>query len=161
MILQLTGFPDGGLMPRRYTCQGDEVSPEVEWLELPNGTESLVLFMYDVSIPMDFLRLTTIDHWVVYNIPPDTNGLSEGVPEEEILKNGAIQGIRWGGKRSYMGPCPLSGTHQYVFELYALNKTLDIEPREATRNKIKDCIKDIVIEKSVYLGKYRKFRLIK
>ena len=148
-------------MPRRYTCQGEEVSPEIEWLELPSGTESLVLFMYDVSIPMDFLRLTTIDHWIVYNIPPDINGLREGVPEEEILENGGIQGIRWGGKRSYMGACPLSGTHQYVFELYALNKMLEIDPNKATRKKIKDCMQDIVIEKSVYLGKYRKFRLTK
>ena len=158
MILQLPGFPDGGFMPRRYTCQGEEVSPEIEWLELPGRTESLVLFMYDVSIPMDFLRLTTIDHWVVYNIPPDINGLREGIQEEEILENGAVQGIRWSGKRSYMGPCPLSGTHQYVFELYAVNRMLDIEPGEATRKKIKEYMQDLVIEKSVYLGKYTKFR---
>ena len=74
MILQLPGFPDGGIMPRKYTAQGEEASPEVEWLELPEETKSLVLFMYDVSVPADWLRLGTIDHWVVYNIPPELTG---------------------------------------------------------------------------------------
>jgi hypothetical protein len=146
-------------MPRKYTAQGDEVSPEIEWLELPEGTESLVLFMYDVSIPADWPRLTTIDHWVVYNIPPKLGGLPEGLPEEHILKNGAKQGTRWGGRTGYMGPNPLTGTHLYVFELYALDKTLDIEPAEATRHSLTAAMKDMVLDKAVYAGKYKKTRL--
>lgn len=146
-------------MPRRYSCQGDENSPEVEWMELPDNTKSLVLYMYDVSVPTDFLRLTTIDHWVVYNIPPEINGLPEGVPEKERLENGAMQGLRWGGRTGYMGPCPLTGTHLYVFELYALNNILDIRPQDATRKKITELIHSLVVDKSVYAGKYRKYRV--
>jgi Raf kinase inhibitor-like YbhB/YbcL family protein len=159
MILQLPGFPDGGTMPRKYTAQGDEVSPELEWMELPEGTESLVLFMYDVSIPADWLRLGTIDHWVVYNIPPALGGLPEGLPEQYTLENGALQGKRWGRRTGYMGPDPLTGTHLYVFELYSLDKMLDVAPEEATRKSLTEAMKGFVLDKAVYAGKYRKSRL--
>ena len=158
MILQFPGFPDGGFMPQKHSCQGKEVSPEVEWMELPKGTQSLVLFMYDVSIPMDFLRLYKIDHWVVYNIPPNVNGLPEGVSEEAITEIGAKQGLRWGGKRNYMGPCPISGTHQYVFELYSLKRMLEISSIDASRRKLSEQMQSLILEKSVYSGKYRKYR---
>ena len=159
MILQLPGFPDGGLMPRKYTAQGKEVSPEIEWLELPKGTVSLVLFMYDVSVPADWLRLGTIDHWVVYNIPPALSRLTEGVPETHMLENGAKQGTRWGKRTGYMGPDPLTGTHLYVFELYALDKMLDTEPVDATRKSLTSAMEGAVLDKAVYGGKYKKYRL--
>lgn len=158
VILQLPGFPDGGLMPRKYSCQGEEMSPEVEWMEMPKVTKSLVLFMYDVSVPMDFLRLFTIDHWVVYNIPPEVDGFPEGVSEEIIIEKGARQGLRWGGRRNYMGPCPLAGTHLYVFELYSLKKMLDLKASDEFRKKINEKMQSLIIEKSVYSGKYRKYR---
>ena len=160
MILQLPGFPDGGIMPRKYTAQGEEASPEVEWLELPEETESLVLFMYDVSVPADWLRLGTIDHWVVYNIPPELTGLPEGLPEIHELENGAQQGTRWGRRTGYMGPDPLTGTHLYVFELYALDKMLDVSPVEATRKKLTEVMTGSVLEKAVYAGKYKKTQLV-
>jgi Raf kinase inhibitor-like YbhB/YbcL family protein len=158
MILQLPGFPDGGFMPRKYSCQGKEISPEVEWMELPEGTKSLVLFMYDISIPVDLLRLYKIDHWVVYNIPPEVNRLPEGVSDETIMEKGARQGIRWGGKRNYMGPCPLLGTHLYVFELYSLKKMLEIRSSDSSRRKITEQIQSLILEKSVYSGKYKKYK---
>ena len=146
-------------MPRKYTAQGEEVSPEIEWLELPEETMSLVLFMYDVSIPADWLRLGTIDHWIVYNIFPEQNGLPEGLPEERHLPNGVLQGARWGGRAGYMGPDPLSGTHLYVFELYALDKVLDLEPEKATRKQVSEAMAGSVLDKAVYAGKYKKTQL--
>ncbi len=146
-------------MLRKYTAQGEEVSPEVEWLELPEGTESLVLFMYDVSIPVDWLRLGTIDHWVVYNIPPSQSGLPEGLPKKHELTNGILQGTRWGGKTGYMGPAPLTGTHLYVFELCSLDKVLDLAPEEATRKLVTETMAGSVLDKAVYAGKYKKTRL--
>jgi len=159
MILQLPGFPDGSMMPRKYTAQGEEVSPEIEWHELPEGTESLVLFMFDVSIPADWLRLSTIDHWVVYNIPPTLDGLPEGLPEEHVLENGGLQGTRWGKRTGYMGPSPLTGTHLYVFELNALDKILDVAPENATRKSLTAVMEGSVLGKAVYAGKYKKTRL--
>jgi Raf kinase inhibitor-like YbhB/YbcL family protein len=156
MILQLPRFPRGGTMPRRYTAQGAMVSPEVEWLELPEHTVSLVLFMYDVSIPADWLRLGTIDHWVVYNIPPELGGLPEGLPDEYELSDGVKQGARRGGKPGFMGPNPLTGMHLYVFELYALDRMLDVPPQEATRKRLTEAMSGSVLDKSVYSGKYKK-----
>lgn len=146
-------------MPRKYTSQGEEVSPEIEGHELPEGTESLVLFMYDVSIPADWLRLSTIDHWVVYNIPPTLDGLPEGLPEEQVLENGGLQGTRWGNRTGYMGPSPLTGTHLYVFELNALDKMLDVAPENATRKSLTAVMEGSVLAKAVYAGKYKKTRL--
>ena len=146
-------------MPRKYTSQGEEVSPEIEWHELPEGTESLVLFMYDVSIPADWLRLSTIDHWVVYNIPPTLDGLHEELPEEHVLENGGLQGTRWGNRTGYMGPSPLTGTHLYVFELNALDKMLDVAPENATRKSLTAIMEGSVLDKAVYAGKYKKTRL--
>jgi Raf kinase inhibitor-like YbhB/YbcL family protein len=156
MILQIPGFPDGGTMPRKYTTQGAEISPEIEWLELPEETMSLVLFMYDVSVPTNWLRFGTIDHWVVYNIPPELTRLPEGLTEVYELENGAFQGVRWGRRTGYMGPNPLTGTHLYVFELYALDKELNVAPIEATRKKLTMAMAGSVLEKAVYAGKYKK-----
>jgi Raf kinase inhibitor-like YbhB/YbcL family protein len=160
MILQLPGFPDGGTMPRKYTAQGEEVSPEVEWLELPDSTVSLVLFMYDVSVPADWFRVGTIYHWVVYNISPELSGLSEGLPEIHELENGALHGMRWGRRTGYKGPDPLIGTHLYIFELYALDKKFNVSPAEATRSKLTEVMAGSVLDKAIYAGKYKKTRLV-
>ena len=146
-------------MLRKYTAQGDEVSPEVEWLELPEGTMSLVLFMYDMSVPVDWFRVGTIDHWIVYNIPPELTRLPEGLPDVHELENGALQGMRWGRRTGYMGPNPLTGTHFYVFELYALDKKLNVSPVEATRMRLTEAIVGSVLDKAVFAEKYKKTRL--
>lgn len=145
-------------MPQKYTAQGEEVSPEVEWLLVLEEAQSLVLFMYDMSIPMNWLRLSTIDHWIVYNIPPELDGLPEGLPAKHQLDNGALQGTRWGKQTGYMGPNPLTGTHLYVFELYSLDKMLDVIPEEATRKRLIEAMKGSVLETAVHAGTYKKTR---
>ena len=155
MYLKSSSFKEGGQIPKKYSCQGENVSPPLSWGDMPEGTESLMLLVFDKDIPASFLPLMTIDHWVVYNIPPEVTEFKEGLPEGEKLENGASQGINRKGDFSYTGPCPPFGTHEYHFELYALNKKLEIEPKKAIKDKLLDLAKENVIQKVELKANYR------
>ncbi len=130
------------MIPKKYTCDGDDVSPELVFSDIPDGTESLALVMDDPDAPMG-----TFDHWVVWNIPSDTEKIEEG--EEPS----GVQGKTGFGKKGYGGPCPPSGVHRYFFKLYALEDTLDL--REGSSKKdLEQAMDDLIIEKAVLVGKY-------
>lgn len=115
--LQLTSpeFEDGSSMPRRYTCDGDDVSPPLEWTGAPDDAASLALVMDDPDA-RGFV------HWVVINIDPSaTGGLPAGWSED-----GEFQGTNSYGGIGYRGPCPPSGAHRYVFRLMALDTVLEL-----------------------------------
>lgn len=113
-------FKDGGEIPVQFTCKGQGISPPLSIAGVPESAKSLVLIMHDPdAVGGDFT------HWLVWDIPPKDKGLtSSDVPV------GAIQGINGAGKNGYMGPCPPkgTGTHHYVFDLYALDTTLGLKP---------------------------------
>jgi Raf kinase inhibitor-like YbhB/YbcL family protein len=115
-----TAFEEGGAIPARYTCDGLDVSPPLQWSSVPDGTRSLALIADDPDAPRG-----TFVHWVIYNLPPDTQRLPEDVPNRETLPSGAVQGVNGAGTTGYMGPCPPSGTHRYFFKVYALDTELD------------------------------------
>jgi Raf kinase inhibitor-like YbhB/YbcL family protein len=123
MAIRITSpaFDEGGMIPKKYTCDGDDVSPALNWEGVPDGTKSLALICDDPDAPAK-----TWVHWVLYNIPPDTIGLPEGVPSDTTLDNGTKHGITDFGRYGYGGPCPPSGTHRYFFKLYALDTLLDL-----------------------------------
>lgn len=124
MKLTSTAFDHGQTIPRHYTCQGDDVSPQLEWDSLPEGTESLALICDDPDAPGG-----TWVHWVLYNLPPLANGLPEGVPADQSLPDGSLQGRNDFKRIGYGGPCPPPGKpHRYFFKLYALDTMLDLEP---------------------------------
>ncbi len=116
-------FEPGGTIPAKYTCNGDDGSPVLEWSAPPKGTQSLALIMDDPDAPIG-----TWVHWVVYNLPPDATGLAEGASQAKAsafnLPVGAIQGKSSFGRGDYGGPCPPSGTHRYFFKLYAIDKPI-------------------------------------
>jgi len=116
-------FNEGEEIPPKYTCDGDDISPPLEWGNLPNGTQSLALICDDPDAPMG-----TFVHWVLYNLPSDPTGLVEDIPPQDTLENGATQGITDFKRIGYGGPCPPGGTHRYFFKLYALDTRLDLEP---------------------------------
>ncbi len=117
-------FAAGEAIPVRYTCDGDDLSPSLTWGELPAGTESLALIMDDPDAP-----LGTWVHWVAYNLPAGLASLPEGIPAGETLPLGGVQGVNSWKALGYGGPCPPGGSeHRYVFTLYALDTTLDLEP---------------------------------
>ena len=111
-----------GRIDRKYTCDGEDVSPPVSWGDLPEGTASLALVCYDVDAPRGIFV-----HWVIFNIPPTLSSLPEGVPKRGVVKGLGVQGRNDFGSLGYGGPCPPYGEHRYVFLLLALDGKLDLE----------------------------------
>lgn len=125
-ILTLTSsaFADGEMIPSKYTCDGEQVSPPLAIAGVPERTQSLVLLMDDPDIPQVFkdqMGINAFDHWVVYGIPPATTKLKEG----EVV---GTEGLDSRGNAGYIGPCPppehQPTAHRYIFKLYALSETL-------------------------------------
>lgn len=121
MELTSTAFSYGEPIPAKYSCKGEDVSPQLSWDEPPAGTQSLALIMDDPDAPVG-----TWVHWVLYNIPTTAHTWPEKTPKDADLVNGAHQGKNSGGQTGYNGPCPPSGTHRYFFKLYALDTILDL-----------------------------------
>lgn len=106
-----TAFSDGGTIPGKYTCTGEDVSPPLAWTGVPPSTGALALVVDDPDAPRG-----TFTHWVLLDLAPDVSSIAEGQPPP-----GATQANNSAGKASYFGPCPPSGTHHYRFTLYALS----------------------------------------
>ncbi len=122
--LRSDAFEDGGDIPVRYTCLGEDVSPGLNWSDVPAGTQSFVLIVDDPDAPFG-----TWVHWVAYDIPKDAAGLKEDVPKKFMLDNGTRQGFNSFRRIGYGGPCPPPGRpHRYVFRLYALDTVLRLGP---------------------------------
>ena len=155
LTISSPAFEDGGTMPSKYTADGENVSPAIAW-----EAKSLVVIMDDPDIPTPWLSLFTWNHWIVFNIPPDQSSLSEAIPVSETVEGGALQGLTSYKKHGYGGPDPLTGTHQYVFKVYALDKMIDLMPREATKEAIMKAIKGHVLSYGVLVGKYKKQKRI-
>ncbi len=144
MELSSPVFENEGFIPKEYTCQGQDISPELHIKEVPAGTKSLVLIMDDPDAPMG-----TFVHWLVWNI-------SAGV--KIIEKNANIkwpQGKNDFGKIGYGGPCPPSGIHRYFFKMYALDATLDLN-NGASKKELLDAMEGHIIAKATFMGKYSK-----
>lgn len=116
-------FETGGLIPSRYTCNGEDISPPLSWIGVPDGAASLVLIVDDPDAPDPAAPRMTWVHWLVYNLPPDSAGLPEAVTETE-LPPGTRLGINDFKRTRYGGPCPPIGQHRYFFKLYALDTLL-------------------------------------
>jgi Raf kinase inhibitor-like YbhB/YbcL family protein len=116
-------FGDGETIPVKYTCDGENVSPPLEWGQPPTGTESLALAVDDPGAPSG-----KFVHWAIYDLPATLRSLPEGVPTDGSLPDGSFNGENGAGKLGYTGPCPPSGTHRYVFRLFALDTKLDAGP---------------------------------
>lgn len=138
-----SAFAFDGIIPKKYTCDGDDINPEINIEEIPESTKSLVLIFDDPDSPSG-----TWDHWLVWNINPDIKKIDENsVPE------GAVFGENTFGKLAYGGPCPGFGTHRYYFKIYALDTVLDLQ-EGAGRADLENTIKGHIIEEGQLMGKY-------
>lgn len=131
--LSSTAFDDGGPIPAKYTEDGDDLSPPLSWSGVPEGTKELALICDDPDAPSPKRPAPSPwVHWVIYKIPADVEVLPEGIPAAARLDDppGALQGKNSWPTTGYRGPAPPpgSGTHRYVFKLYALDTELDVEP---------------------------------
>lgn len=156
MALTLTSpaFAPMGDIPVQYTCQGDDLSPPLEWTGVPEGTESLALVVDDPDAPDPAAPKLIWVHWILYNIPPDAGGLPEGL-RRNILPQGAGEGLNDWKNPGYGGPCPPIGKHRYVFKLYALNTTLE-DLGTPTRARLERAMIGYVIEQTELVGLYEK-----
>ena len=130
LTLTSTAFGAGQPIPKRYTCDGENVSPPLAWSGTPAGTKSFVLIVDDPDAPGG-----TFTHWIVFNLPPTTKSLPEGV-KPSGLPAGAGEGVNGFGKADYGGPCPPSGRHRYVHQLFALDTLLSglMRPKRSELN---------------------------
>jgi Raf kinase inhibitor-like YbhB/YbcL family protein len=158
MTLTTTAFPDGGVIPNKYSQAGEQVSPALSWSNVPPGTQSFVLNMRDPDVARNKGTDDQV-HWVVWNIPGTATGLPEGVPKGDKLPDGSQQ-ISASGP-VYRGPgAPATGPmHHYTFELFALDTKLDV-PAAAdaweARAAVYKAMQGHVLGKAVYVGLFRR-----
>ena len=145
-----TAFTEGGMIPKQYTCDAEDVSPDLAWTDVPEGTKSLALICDDPDAPMG-----TWVHWVLFNLPPDISELHAEIPSKETLKNNARHGKNDFGKFGYGGPCPPGGTHRYFFKLYALDTELLLGP-EQDKPSLLEAMSGHVIGEGRLVGTYER-----
>ncbi len=152
MTIKITSstFTEGSMIPNRYTCDAEDVSPDLAWTGVPEGTKSLALICDDPDAPMG-----TWVHWVLFNLPPDINELHAEIPPEKTLKNGARHGKNDFGRFGYGGPCPPSGTHRYFFKLYALDTRIKLESG-ITKAQLLEAMNGHILDEGQLMGKYKR-----
>jgi Raf kinase inhibitor-like YbhB/YbcL family protein len=141
-----SSFEDGGVIPAKFTCDGENISPDISWEGVPEGTKSLALICDDPDAPSgDFV------HWVVFNIPVDIHGFEEAAE----VGNMTDLGITDYGRPGYGGPCPPSGTHHYHFKVYALDEMLKVD-KNIDKYDLLDKMEGHMLAKGELVGLYRR-----
>lgn len=148
-------FEDNGDIPSDFSCEGEGMSPPLEWSNLPEGTRSLVLLVTDEDLPTPGFSLFKIVHWVLYDIPSDVTELVSGVSSAELSDLGIKVGPNWSRETRYYPPCPVSGRHCYVFRLYALDVEA-IQPKTNNRQGVLKAMENHVIAYGELSGFYEK-----
>jgi Raf kinase inhibitor-like YbhB/YbcL family protein len=148
MKLTSSAFTEGAMIPVKYTCDGQNISPPLAWTDVPGGTRALALIYDDPDAPAGLWV-----HWVVFNLPRDATGLPEGVPPDKTLAIGGVQGMNSGRRLGYGGPCPPSGTHRYYFKLYALDNALSLGSN-ATAKDLQAAMKGHILAETQLMGRY-------
>ncbi|MGQ9552127.1 MAG: YbhB/YbcL family Raf kinase inhibitor-like protein [Candidatus Bathycorpusculaceae bacterium] len=133
-------FENNKPIPKKYTCDGEDVNPPLNIEGIPVGTRSLVLIVDDPDAPMG-----TWDHWIVWNIPPKNKIDEDSVP--------GVEGVNDFRKHSYGGPCPPSGTHRYFFKVYALDAQLALDSNSRKKD-VEKAMKDHILAKGELVGLY-------
>jgi Raf kinase inhibitor-like YbhB/YbcL family protein len=149
MTVKSLAFSANETIPVKYTCDGPDLSPPLQWSQAPKGSESLALICEDPDAPVGLWV-----HWVVWGLPPDSTALPEAVTNGRILSTEARQGKNDFGNIGYGGPCPPPGKpHRYYFKLYALNVKLDLGPG-ATRKELLKAMEGHIIGLGELMGRY-------
>ncbi len=154
MNLTSPAFEDGSPIPARYTCDDADASPPLQWSDLPAGTQSLVLIVDDPDAPDPAAPKMVWDHWLLYNLPPDSTGLPEAVSPAD-LPPGTREGLNSWNRTGYGGPCPPVGRHRYFFKLYALDTVLP-DLGTPTKAELLEAMAGHVLDEAVLMGTYQR-----
>ena len=152
--LSSPAFGHQGEIPSKYTCDGEDISPPLAWSGVPKDAKSLALIVDDPDAPDPRAPKMVWVHWVLYNIPPDTDGLPEGVAKAQ-LPPGTLEGLNDWKRTGYGGPCPPIGRHRYFFKLYALDTTLP-DLGTPTKKQLEQAMKGHVLAEAVLIGTYQR-----
>jgi Raf kinase inhibitor-like YbhB/YbcL family protein len=146
-----SSFPNGGEIPKKFTCDGAEVSPELTWSDSPAETKAFALIADDPDAPAG-----TWTHWVIFDLPANTTSLPENVARIDQLPSGGRQGRNDFRKIGYGGPCPPPGkSHRYFFKLYALDVVLDLKP-SASKQELEKAMQGHTLGKAEWMGRYQR-----
>ena len=148
--IKSNAFKHGGMIPSKFTCDGINISPQLSWSKVPEETNSLSLISDDPDAPIE-----TWVHWILFNLPPDTEELEEGVQSYRKHSNGSTHGVNDFGNLGYGGPCPPGGTHRYLFKIYALDQVLLLQPG-ATRTDVMNAMRGHILAQGELMGKYKR-----
>lgn len=151
--LSSAAFAAGGVIPSRYTCEGDDISPPLAWDGVPAGTKSFALIVDDPDAPDPKAPKLVWVHWIVYNLPPSARALPKNTGEAN-LPAGAALGFNDFKRTSYGGPCPPIGRHRYFHKLYALDTALNL--RRPTKREVEAAMKGHVLAEAELVGTYQK-----
>jgi Raf kinase inhibitor-like YbhB/YbcL family protein len=154
LSLTSSAFAEGGDIPTRYTCEGEDVSPPLAWSQAPSGTRSLALIVDDPDAPDPKAPKTTWVHWVLYNLPPTAGQLLEAV-ERTALPAGTGAGLNDWQQPGYGGPCPPIGRHRYFYKLYALDALLP-DLGQPSKTQLEQAMQGHVLAQAELVGKYEK-----
>ena len=153
LTLTSTAFQPGDKIPSKYTCEGVGISPPLAFGDVPEGTKSLALIIDDPDVPDPKAPKRVWTHWVVYNLPPDTDGLPEDAGRSGLPK-GAVTGLSDRKQAAYHGPCPPIGRHRYFHKLYALDIVLSTEA--LTKAGLEAAMTDHVLAQAELMATYQK-----
>lgn len=135
-------FNHGGQIPKKYTCEGENINPPLEISNLPTGTKTIALIVEDPDTPHG-----TFDHWVAWNIAPNRSIAENSAP--------GVNGTNGFGNEGYGGPCPPSGSHRYYFKVYALDAELDL-PAASNKRELQLAMKDHILAKGELMAHYKR-----
>ena len=148
MTVTSPAFADGDMIPAKYTCTGENISPPLSWGNVPEGTKSIAVIADDPDAP----RGTWV-HWVYYNIPASVTGLAENISRDARPGIGGEQGMTAFRRIGYGGPCPPSGIHRYYFKIYALDSLLRLEAG-ATKAQLLKAMEGHVLAQGTLMGRF-------
>jgi Raf kinase inhibitor-like YbhB/YbcL family protein len=154
LALKSSAFAHNGEIPRRYTCQGEDISVPLSWSGAPAATKSFVLVVDDPDAPDPKAPRMTWVHWVLYNLPSTANALQEDARSADLPK-GTLEGLNDWKRTGYGGPCPPIGRHRYFHKLYALDSALPAM-ETPTKAELEQAMKGHVLEKAELVGTYQK-----
>ena len=152
--IESPSFTHQGEIPKRFTCEGEDVSPELQWSQPPDGTQSFVLIVEDPDAPDPKAPKTTWIHWVLYDLPAEARGIREAVTEDG-LPAGTRQGRNSWKRTGYGGPCPPIGRHRYFYRLYALDTRLS-DLKEPSKADLAQAMEGHVLARVEIIGTYRR-----
>ena len=142
MRVSSPAFPDGGVIPAKYTCDGDDLIPPLLFEDVPSNAKALALIVDDPDAPGG-----VFDHWLIWNIAPEVRTIEEGRSPK------AVTGENSARQTSWMGPCPPDREHRYCFKLYALDAEIDLT-EGATKPQLENAMKKHVIAQAQLIGRY-------